>query len=70
MTETATKVRDILSSDTVNKLEALAKARGISLIEALEQAVETEHFLWSQIQEEKAKVFIQKGGYITELLFK
>ena len=59
-----------LSPITVAALEELAQERGISLIEALRQAIGTEIYLRTEVKK-GAKLLLQERGKITkELVFK
>ena len=59
-----------LSPITVAALEELAQERGISLIEALRQAIGTEIYLRREVKK-GAKLLLQERGKITkELVFK
>ena len=57
------------SESTVATLEEIANERGITLTEAIRQAIETEAYL-RKIKKSGAKILIQEGESIKEIIFR
>ncbi|MGH8524911.1 MAG: ribbon-helix-helix protein, CopG family [Gammaproteobacteria bacterium] len=64
------KVTVNLSDETIEDLREVAKKRGITLTEAIRQAIATEKFVQKE-REEGGKVLIEKrGGRVREVEFR
>lgn len=67
--EQTKRVNFRLAPSTVEALEEIAKARGVTLTEALRQAIGTEVYLRKATQK-GAKVLLQEDGTTKELIFR
>lgn len=57
------------SESTVKTLEKIANERGITLTEAIRQAIETEAYL-RKMKKSGAKILIQEGESVKEIIFR
>lgn len=66
----STKVTVNLPDDSVNALRQISEQRGITMTEALRQAIASEQFLQQEIQQ-GSKIVIEKPGEMrSQLVFK
>ena len=65
---TPKRVTVVFAPQTYKKLEDIAKSKGITNTEALRQSISLTEYLDRAQQKDRAKIFIERDGKLSELI--